>query len=223
MIYSEEDLIPISSLSQYYFCSRRAGLILLEQQWEDNIHTAEGTVLHERVHQFSSESRDKLVILRSLPLRSFKLGLIGVADCVELHSAKDGFKVPWRDGKWQIVPVEYKKGRKRNRLEYEVQLCAQAMCLEEMLNCNIDKGYIYYGKDRRRNEIYFDNKYRDLVLEGVKAIVEMLETKVTPRAEKSAKCRECSLNEVCFSEVFQTSLSGYLATLLRVARGDDDQ
>ena len=147
---SEEDLIPISLLSQYYYCKRRAGLMLLERQWQDNIHTAEGTVLHERVHSGKSESRGSFHILRTLTVRSFEVGLVGVIDCLEIVQSENGYALPWLEGRWAMHPVEYKHGVRRNELEYEVQMAAQAMCLEEMYNCKIDKGYVYYGDDRRR-------------------------------------------------------------------------
>ncbi|HOP55022.1 MAG TPA: CRISPR-associated protein Cas4 [Bacillota bacterium] len=216
---SEEDLIPISLLSQYYYCKRRAGLMLLERQWQDNIHTAEGTVLHERVHSGKSESRGSFHILRTLTVRSFEVGLVGVIDCLEIVQSENGYALPWLEGRWAMHPVEYKHGVRRNELEYEVQMAAQAMCLEEMYNCKIDKGYVYYGDDRRRIEVTIDDYYRDLVVEGAKSLNKILENQVTPIARRSAKCRECSLNDVCFPKILNKKTSLYIDKIWNQACG----
>lgn len=221
MMYSEDDLIPISWLSQYYYCPRRAGLIALEGQWQDNVHTAEGSVLHERVHEAGSQSRKTSVILRGVAIRSLKHGLSGVADCIELYASPNGYILPWLDGKWLLNVVEYKHGRRRRELEYEVQLCAQAMCLEEMVDCKLEFGFIYYGSERRRMRIDFVDDLRDLVIKGVVALFEMLQTGVTPQTEPSAKCRECSLRDVCFQSIIMKSTRGYLAKLLDEACGGE--
>lgn len=221
MSYSEEDLIPISYLSQYYYCQRRAGLLLLEEQWNDNVHTAEGSVLHERVHSGSHESRGEIIVTRGLYLRSIEIGLAGIADSVEFHASDEGFEFPWMKGRWYVYPVEYKHGKRRDEIEYEVQLCAQAICLEEMANCKIQWGYIYYGADRRRKQVILDDELRSKVWEGAESLHKMMKSKITPHAIRSPKCRECSMVDVCLPGKLK-STRNYLDMLMRQVYGDDD-
>lgn len=221
MSYPEEELIPISYLSQYYYCQRRAGLMLLEEQWHDNVHTAEGSVFHERVHAGGDESRGDTIITRGLYLRSSELGLYGIADVIEFHASNDGFEFPWMSGRWYAYPIEYKHGEKRDEIEYEVQVCAQAICLEEMIKCKIQYGYIYYGADRRRKQVILDDKLRSKVLEGAENLHKMMRSKVTPSPIKSPKCKECSMVDVCLPGKLK-SARNYLDMLMRQAYGDDD-
>lgn len=216
--YSEEDLLPLSHLSQFYYCKRRAGLIMLEQQWADNIHTAKGEVIHERVHELGRELRSGQAQLRNIPLRSFELGLTGYSDCVELLSANHGYSVPGLEGLWQICPVEYKNGKKRNELEYEVQLCAQAMCLEEMWGCQVREGYIYYGKDRKRKLVELTSELRKLVIEGAGELHEMMMSGDTPLPVKSRKCTECSLSQICMPGM-ERNTHKYLESIRKAAEG----
>lgn len=198
MEYTEDNLIPLSYLSQYYYCPRRAALLLIERLWSENIYTAAGTIIHQRVHEARQEKRSDLVRLTSLPLRSLKMGLLGVADSVEFYADRSGFKVRGLKGRWEIVPVEYKHGRVRDELEYEVQLAGQAFCLEEMLKVMVRRGFIYYAGDRRRKEVLITPKLRQLVQEGAAALHAMLITGKTPPIVASSKCRKCSLGDDCF-------------------------
>jgi CRISPR-associated exonuclease Cas4 len=222
-MYLEDDLIPLSYLSQYYYCERRAALMMLEEQWADNVHTAEGTVLHEHVHSNRSDSRRDTVILRGLQIRSLELGITGKADCIELHRCEGGARLSCMEGEWLICPVEYKHGRRRQELEYEVQLCAQAMCLEEMLGCDIPYGQLYYWAERRRVTVELDENRRRFVREGARALFEMLRTQVTPPARVGAKCRECSLREACLGGAASRSVRNYLSMLRSHAQGEDSQ
>src|SRR3990172_2429435 len=160
MSYSEEDLLPVSALSHLVFCERRAALVHLEQVWTENQFTAEGRNLHERVHQADNESRGDLRIVRGLRLRSFRLGLSGVADVVEFHRGPTGIPLDNASGLWQPFPVEYKRSTLKHEPGYEVQLCAQALCLEEMLGARIESGAIFYGKSCRRQEVTFTDDLR---------------------------------------------------------------
>lgn len=198
MPYQEDDLIPLSFLSQYYYCRRRAGLMLIERQWTDNIHTVSGTIVHNRVNEAKTEKRADLIRLTSLPLRSLNLGLFGVADCIEFYASEQGFTIPGFVGKWDVAPVEYKHGRVRDELEYKVQLTGQAMCLEEMLGITVPKGYIYFSGDHRRKEIMLTAELRKMVQQGAKALHQMLEAASIPPVESGSKCRECSLADDCF-------------------------
>lgn len=211
-MYDEEDLIPISFLSQYFYCPRRAGLLLIEQRWADNVHTVEGSIIHERVHRAGKESRSEVVRLMSLPLHSLKLGLFGMADCVEFHVNSNGFPIKGLKGFWEIIPIEYKHGKVREEGEYEVQLCAHAICLEEMLNCIVQKGYIFYAGDHRRKEVLFTTELRNLVAEGSSKLHEMILTGKIPVITKSKKCKECSMQNECLPKV-KLSAGSYIKAL----------
>lgn len=148
MPYSEDDLIPISALQHYLFCPRQCALIHVERIWEDNRLTAEGNILHDRVHDQGAETRPNARIVRGLALRSLRLGIAGIADMVEFFPDSAGIIVPGLAGRWRPHPVEFKRGRPKPGRCDEVQVCAQAMCLEEMLSATIDDGDIFYGQPR---------------------------------------------------------------------------
>ncbi|HHT9112310.1 MAG: CRISPR-associated protein Cas4 [Planctomycetes bacterium] len=210
--YSEDDLIPISALADFTFCERRAALHFIERIWEDNVFTAEGTILHERVDDASaSEVRGNVRIARSVWLRSLVLGLVGKADVVEFHKTElGGVKLEGASGLWLPFPVEYKRGYLRPERSFEIQLCAQALCLEEMLGGNIPSGAIFYGKTRRRMDVVFDKALRTETEEAAKKVHELIESGITPKAEYSAKCKKCSLLELCLPKA-SSKASSYLA------------
>lgn len=181
----ESDFIMLSALQHYLFCPRQCALIHLEQQWAENRYTAEGQVLHERVDSNKSDTAGDVRIVRSLPLCSHRLGVSGQADVVEFH----------HDG--TVFPVEYKRGKpKKNRCD-EVQLCAQALCLEEMLTLKIDEGALFYGKRRRRTIVVFDEQLRQLTQHVIHQVHQLFVDGVTPSASYEAKCDNCSLLNIC--------------------------
>src|ERR1700693_673793 len=150
VLFSEDELLPLSGLQHLQFCERQWGLIHIEQQWEENRLTAEGRILHERVHEAGTEARPGVVIARGLYLQSLRLGLTGQADVVEFHQSEAGVELPGRKGWWRSFPVEYKRGRPKANSCDEVQLCAQTLCLEEMFGTAIESGAFFYGMNRRR-------------------------------------------------------------------------
>ncbi len=222
-IYSEDDLIPISALADFTFCKRRAALHFIERVWEDNVCTAEGTILHERVDDASSsEVRGSVRIARSVWLRSLVLGLVGKADMVEFHKTETGGVIlEGVSGLWLPFPVEYKRGHLRHERSFEIQLCAQAICLEEMLGGNIPAGAIFYGKTRRRMDIAFNEKLRTETEDTAKKVHELIESGVTPRAEYSKKCKQCSLLELCMPKACgkARSVNNYLLTAIEEDKG----
>ena len=189
MTYTEDDFIMISALQHYVFCERQCALIHLEQVWLESGLTAEGRILHERVHEQEGETRAGVRIERGLPLRSLRLGLVGVADVVEFDSLPDGG--------WQPYPVEYKRGKPKPDHCDEVQLCAQAMCLEEMMDVEVSRGALFYGKIRRRHDVVFDEALRQATEETAKRVHELIASGITPRASYEKKCKQCSLLSVC--------------------------
>ncbi len=191
-MYEENDLLPVSALQHLLFCERQCALIHVEQVWVENRFTAEGRVLHERAHEASSEWRDGVRIVRALRLRSLRLGLIGVADVVEFREGKP-------------FPVEYKRGKPKTNACDEVQLCAQAMCLEEMLGCEIAAGALFYGKTRRRKDVSFDAALRTLTEDAAQRLHRLVQAGVIPPAVYEPKCESCSLKDVCLPELHRSA------------------
>ncbi len=182
------DPIAVSALNQYAYCPRRCGLIFLECDFEDNIHTARGTAEHERVDAVRHEMAEGRRMATALPLWCERLGLVGKADVVEFLA--DG--TPY--------PVEYKHGARKKWLNDDLQLAAQALCLEEMTGKPVPKGAIYHHTSRRRREVTITDALRHQVEETVAAVRAMLESGILPAPLNDARCRECSLKEICQPE-----------------------
>lgn len=202
-MYTEEQLLPLSSVSEYVHCPRRCGLKILEQAWGNNVFTAEGDVLHEKAHSGTNESRGDLKILRSLRLRSLRLGVTGIADVVEMHRcdpSKGGVKLPDTDGFWLPFPVEYKRGASKDIRCYEVQLCAQALCLEEMLSVRIPDGALFLGEKQHRTAVAFDDALRAETESVCLAVQKLFAEGVTPPANYNKRCESCSLLEACLPQ-----------------------
>ena len=211
--YTAEDLLPLSGIQHFLFCRRQWALIYVETQWQDNVLTVEGKQLHERVDDpFFTETRKGVVIARSLPIASYTLGLSGVCDVVEFTLSPQGVRLPGREGSYQPAPVEYKRGRpKRDPLD-EAQLCAQAMCLEEMLPVSIPQGYLYYGQTRHRERVELTPELRQLVRDMSAEMHAYFERGYTPRVRPSKACRSCSLADVCLPALQEnvTAASKYI-------------
>lgn len=211
-LFDETDLLPLSRLADIEFCERRAALHLIEMTWEDNVHTAEGTIMHRHVHgDDSSEKRGDLIVLRGLWLRSLRLGLTGKADVVELHRTdekdSEGISIVGHKGSWRVYPVEYKPGRMRPQRSFEIQLCAQAICLEEMMHCQVPEGALFYGKNRRRKVVFFDKALRRETGDAAKRLQELIRSGVTPPAKYEKKCDKCSLLHLCLPDKLANSKS----------------
>ena len=191
-MYAEDDLLPLSGLQHLLFCERQCALIHIEQVWAENQFTAEGRIMHERVHEADRESRGNIRIEYAMPLRSLRLGLIAKADVVEFHRDADSAGAVWRP-----FPVEYKKGKPKARGEDEVQLCAQAMCLEEQLKVSVFEGALFYGERRRRHGVRFDVTLRNRTIGLAEQLHDLVKAGKTPPAEYGPKCRSCSLNDIC--------------------------
>jgi len=200
-MYSEDDLIQLSALQHFMFCERQCALIHIEQLWSENLFTAEGRIMHDKVDTANREVRGKIRIDYGVPLRSLRLGLIGKADVVEFHKQDDGT--------WQPFPVEYKRGKPKMDDCDKVQLCAQAICLEDMLNLEIKEGALFYGQTRRREDVVFDERLRNETEETAKKVHDLIESGITPKAEYSKKCKLCSLSNLCMPKV-SAKASSYL-------------
>jgi CRISPR-associated exonuclease Cas4 len=215
-MFDEDDLLPISGLQHLMFCERQWGLIHIEQIWEDNRLTAEGRVLHERAHGSGSESRAGIRTARGLRLHSLRLGLVGQADVVEFHRAGDGIGLPEVEGLWRPFPIEYKRGRPKRDAWDEVQLCAQALCLEEMFQCEIREGALFYGEPRRRHPVAFSAELRDRTETLAARMHELYRAGMTPLAAYEPKCESCSLMARCMPRLLSKppGVARYLARAL---------
>lgn len=213
-MFTEDDLLPISGLQHVVFCDRQAALIHVERLWTENEHTVAGQHLHERAHESGGESRRDVRVARAMHLRSFELGLAGVADVVEFHRTDEGARLATRGGCWRPFPVEYKKGKPKRHRADEVQLCAQAVCLEEMFGVRVAEGALYYGRTRRRVVVEIDGRLRDLMREAAAAFRAIVSQRVTPAAKWAPKCRQCSLIEDCRPRAAEKSARRYLASLI---------
>lgn len=214
--YAEDSLIALSALQHWLYCPRQCALIHVEQAWAENQYTAEGNVLHAKAHEGRDETRSGFRITRSMPVRSLVLGLSGECDVVEFH----------RDGR--VIPVEYKRGRPKSHRADEVQLCAQAMCLEEMLGLTLSSGFLYYGERQRRTEVSFDQALRGLVAATSAMIHEAFALGLTPAAEyEPRRCDACSLIDDCQPKAlrFRRGAASWFQSALRAPEpdpGDDD-
>jgi CRISPR-associated exonuclease Cas4 len=220
-MFTEDDLLPLSGLQHLLFCERQWALIHIEQQWEENRLTQEGRVLHERVHESGTEARPDVVVARGLRVRSLRLGLSGETDVVEFRRAQQGstgaMQMEGRAGWWTPFPVEYKRGRPKRDAWDEVQLCAQALCLEETFGVTIAAGALFYGTHRRRTHVDFDPPLRAQTQELARRMHAMYAAGTTPPAVYESKCERCSLIERCMPKMStrRRDVARYLSTALR--------
>lgn len=197
-----DDYLLLSGIQHFAFCRRQWALIHIEQLWKENVLTFGGRQMHRNADDpFFTESRGDVLISRSVPLVSHVLKIYGVADVVEYHRSDTGITISGREGCWIAVPVEYKAGKKKPDDRDEVQLCAQAICLEEMYQAQIERGYLYYGKTWRRTEVLFDDELRRRVSELVAGMYALYDTGITPPAVLLPHCKNCSLVELCMPAV----------------------
>lgn len=194
----ERGILMLSGLQHFAYCRRQWALIHVEQQWQENLHTAEGQVFHRRAHdEQQTEVRGDTIIVRGMRVQSERLGISGICDVVEFTRSPDGIALAGREGRYQVHPVEYKKGAPKEHQADELQLCAQAMCLEEMLLCRIDEGSLFYGEPRRRTRVTFSPELRAQAEQMLGEMHQMDERGHTPRVKRHKGCSACSLKEIC--------------------------
>lgn len=256
-MHSEDDLLPLSALQHLVFCPRQCMLIHLEAAWAENRHTAEGRLLHERVHERQSGTEQGIPVARGLRLVSYRLGLSGTADCVEYHAlgrvvsdqfsvvsrpngpaehgdsgpevalgdrpsvlsqanTPGGIELPGRTGRWIPYPIEYKRGRPKAHDADTVQLCAQALCIEEMLNTAVPVGALFYGATHRRVAVTFDTRLRARVEQLARQLHALFDAGATPPPEPGTKCKHCSLREQCVPHR-PASASAFVTRMIREA------
>ena len=204
----DDELIAISALSHYSYCPRRCALVHIEQVWTENRFTAEGRILHERVHEEDRKTRGDVRIDYGVALRSLRLGLIGKADVVEFHRQPDG--------SWLPFPVEHKRGKPKTDDCDKVQLCAQAICLEEMLDAAISEGALFYGQTRHRLDVVFDEALRRETEDTAQRAHDLIDSGITPKPVYEKRCESCSLIAECLPKAIQKrrSVKSYLTRIL---------
>ncbi len=197
-MYDEEDFLQLSGIQHFAFCRRQWALAYIELQWQENVRTVEGRLLHENAHDAGiKEKRGNLITVRAMPVHSRELGISGECDVVEFHRSEAGVPISGHEGKYTVVPVEYKRGRPKASDIDALQVAAQALCLEEMLCCDIPCGAIYYGEIRHREKIEFTEELRRKVQDMFAEMHKYYSQKYTPKVKWSKSCNACSLKDIC--------------------------
>ncbi len=212
MEYKEEDFLLLSGIQHFSFCKRQWALIHIEQQWQENLRTIEGEILHEKTHDGTiKEKRGDLIVSRGMAIFSRSLGLTGTCDIVELYKDPKGVSIFGMEGTYKPVPVEYKRGKPKEDDSDVLQLCAQAMCLEEMLLCEIPEAFMFYGETKRRLKIILDDGLRERVRTIAKEMHELYDRRYTPKVKPSKSCKACSLTEICIPKLCKNpSVANYI-------------
>ena len=212
MIYAEEDFLPLSGIQHFLFCRRQWALIHIEQQWAENSRTADGQLLHKNAHDPKSHTRrGDLLTVRGLKIHSARLGLSGECDVVEFRRSPNGVPLAITNGLWLPYPVEYKRGAAKPSTMDEAQLCAQAICLEEMFCCGVPEGALFYGETRHRQPVTFSPELRQEVNEAAQEMHQLFQRGRTPKVKPTKSCSACSLKNLCLPKLMGTrSISAYL-------------
>lgn len=206
MAYSEEDYLAISGIQHFKFCRRQWALIHIEQQWEENEHTVIGELMHKKTHDpYLTEKRKDTIIVRALPVTSKEMGVTGECDVVEFHKCDDGVKLYGHRGLFSIYPIEYKKGKPKITEEDQLQLAAQAMCLEEMFFTKIHEGALFYGETKRREIVEITDAFRNEVKDIFQEMHQYFNSRYTPKVKTGKNCNACSLKEICLPKLGKTS------------------
>lgn len=217
MEYAEEDYLMISGIQHFKFCRRQWALIHIEQQWAENEHTVIGELMHKKAHDpYLTEKRKDTIIARALPVASREMGVTGECDVVEFHRCEDGIRLHGHRGLFSVYPIEYKKGKPKATEEDQLQLAAQAMCLEEMFSTQIMEGALFYGETKRREVVEITEALRKEVKETFLEMHQYYERKYTPKVKMSKGCNRCSLKEVCMPRLEKTiSVEKYISQVFQ--------
>ncbi|WP_071393543.1 CRISPR-associated protein Cas4 [Bacillus tuaregi] len=210
--YDEEDFLMLSGIQHFQFCKRQWALIHIEQQWEENVRTMEGQYLHQKADQpFLREKRRDKLIVRAMPVKSSELKITGICDVVEFVKHPNGVEIQAAQGKYIAYPIEYKRGKPKQHDADILQLTAQAMCLEEMLLCQIDIGYLYYHEIKHRVEIPITAEYKDKVRAMTAEMYDYYKRKHTPKVKPGPYCKSCSLQNICVPDLMKKrSVKSYI-------------
>lgn len=202
MEYREEDYLLLSGIQHFAFCRRQWALIHIEQLWNENVRTIEGKFLHEKAHDvLLKEKRGDLIVSRGMPVFSRSLGITGACDVVEFRRNPDGISLHGQEGLFLPSPVEYKRGKPKDGDEDILQLTAQAICLEDMLLCDVKKGYLFYGETTYRVKVEIREEYRQRVREICLEMHQMFDRRYTPKVKPDKHCKACSLADLCLPKL----------------------
>lgn len=212
MAYNEDEYLQLSGIQHFRFCRRQWALIHIENLWAENVRTVDRELMHERAHDSGlREKRAGVIVTRDLAISSQTLGASGACDVVEFRKSADGIPLPGEEGRFLPYPVEYKHGSPREDLANELQLCGQAMCLEEMLCCDIQKGALYFGEMRHRIEVEFTPELRREVVDTMKEMHSLYRRGHTPKVKPTKSCNACSLKDLCLPRMSRCgSVKSYL-------------
>jgi len=223
MSYNEEDYLSLSGIQHFEFCKRQWALIHIEQQWLENVRTLEGEFLHKKAHKIiKSEKRGDVLISRGMAIHSRIMGITGICDVVEFHlNNEDGISLFGRKGLYRPILIEYKRGEPKIKDCDRLQLCAQAMCLEEMLLGTVEKGYLFYGETKRRIEVLLSDDLRIKVLMMFEEMHDMYKRRLTPKVKMTKSCNACSLMDICLPKLSKNkSVGSYIKMHVK---GDSDE
>jgi CRISPR-associated exonuclease Cas4 len=214
--YNEEDFLQLSGIQHFNFCRRQWALIHIEQQWEENVRTLEGSYIHEVADQPQiREKRGDKLIVRALPVHSRRFGISGICDVVEFIRDSKGIVLAGEEGSFLPFPVEYKRGKPKKDESDRSQLVAQILCLEEMLACELHKGCFFYNEIKHRVEVTVTQEDRDSVADALQEMHHYFQRKHTPRAKTGPHCNSCSLNRICLPEMLERrSVASYIESRL---------
>lgn len=218
MEYKEEDYLALSGIQHFEFCRRQWALIHIEQQWAENLRTVEGNIFHKNAHEGSfTEKRNHIITTRGMRVFSSSMGISGVCDIVEFHrDDKKGISIFGREGKYCVYPVEYKRGEPKVEDMDILQLVAQSMCLEEMLCCSVEQGFLYYGKTRHRISIEVTDGLREKVRSDFTEMHQYYNRRYTPKVKRKKQCNACSLKEICLPVLCKNiSAESYIASRIK--------
>ena len=215
-MYKEEDFLQLSGIQHFEFCRRQWALAYIELQWQENVRTVEGKILHENAHDVSvKEKRGDLIVVRAMPIHSREMGVSGECDVVEFHKVQDGISLSGKEGFYKVVPIEYKRGKPKDHDADILQVAAQAMCLEEMLDCTITQGALYYGEIKHRVNIQITEGIKQNVKDMFDEMHQYYERGYTPKAKKKKACYVCSLKDLCLPELEKTgNVETYMNNIL---------
>ena len=215
-MFQEEDFLQLSGIQHFEFCRRQWALAYIEMQWQENVRTVEGKILHEKAHDAGmKEKRGDLLVVRALPIHSREMGVSGECDVVEFHRCEDGIRLHGHRGNFSVYPIEYKKGKPKITEEDKLQLAAQAMCLEEMFSTQIPEGALFYGETKRREIVEITEELRSEVKEMFQEMHQYYERQYTPKVKTGKGCTSCSLKELCMPRLGKTgSVKNYMDQVL---------
>lgn len=217
-MYSEDEYLLLSGIQHFVFCRRQWALIHIEQQWEENIHTTDGNIMHRNVHDSSfNEKRGNVIIARSMAISSSRIGLSGECDVVEFHRDENGIEIFGRDGKYNVIPIEYKRGKPKANESDIMQLAAQAMCLEDMLCCEIPVGYLFYGETKKRFKVEITDDLRSRTQNIIEEMHSLYKRRYTPKAKRTKACNACSLKNICLPVMCKSKkASDYIKDMISI-------